>query len=750
MRPGARWALAVLAALGAGCAGGAGGSGGAAGGGAEAELPPGAPVILVSIDTLRADRLPAYGYQGVATPALDALARDSILFEHAYTHVPLTLPAHASMLTGLLPPEHGVRDNAGYRLETRDLPFLPRILKRRGYATGAAVSAFVLRAETGMASDFDFYEDEIAFRSWVEMGAVQRPGGVTLDRSLGWLDRAAGGPFFFFFHIYEPHAPYAPPEPYASRYESAYDGEVAAADAILGRLVEHLTELGVYDRSLLILTSDHGEGLGDHGDVEHGPLLYREVLQIPLLLKLPGGKRGGERVAAGAQLVDILPTLLELLDEEPPRELPGRSLLRLAAGDAPDGQEAGAPAGQRSLYSETYFPRLHFGWSELFSLIRYPYHYIHGPDPELYDLAADPGETENLLRRERRVYAELRRELEADLKPFEAPAEVDPETRSKLAALGYVGSAAAPDAGPLPDPKAHIGVIAQVARGHRLFEGGRLTEAVSAFRQVLETEPQMIDVWQYLGHSLLRLERPEESLSAYERSFELSGGDGNAAFLVAGALLKLGRLEEAQSYAELASETQEAAWDLLAQIALRRKDLDAAEGYADKAMATRGTRPGPLVSKAEIELARGRPEAALALTAKAEEELAPGTEPDLYRGLYFVKGRALAELGDAAAAEAAFEREIELFPGTPAPYSHLALVQALQGRAADAGGTLRRLVEANPGPGGYAAAVSALRVLGDATSAERLLAEARRRWPDDPELRKLAAPQGAAAQDGGP
>ena len=256
------------------------------------------------------------------------------------------------------------------------------------------MSAYVLQGRNGLETGFDFYEDGIELRTNRGLGGLQRPGSETLRVSLDWLRGAAEKPFFFFFHIYEPHTPYAPPEPFAARYAAApYDGEIAAADAIVGDLLAELKRLEVYDEALVILLSDHGEGLNEHGEEEHGVLLYREAIHVPLLLKLPEGRRAGETVEAPVELTDVLPTVLSLLDLPVPEKLSGRSLLA-------------APEARRA-YSETFYPRLHFGWNELSSLIDRRWHYIEGPDPELYDLAADPKETRNLLRgevAERRVY----------------------------------------------------------------------------------------------------------------------------------------------------------------------------------------------------------------------------------------------------------------------------------------------------------------------------------------------------------
>ena len=690
-------------------------------------VPDGTPILLISVDTLRSDRLPAYGYRGVETPALDSLRTDSILFAHAYCPVPLTLPSHVSALTGLLPSEHRVRDNMGYRLDTENLPYLPRALQQLGYRTGAAVSSFVLRRTSGLDHGFDFYDDEITFKSWTDMGSVQRPGEETLDVALGWLRSVGEEPFFLFFHIYEPHTPHQPPEPFASRYPSAYDGEVAHADRVVGALLNQLRELGLYRRSVIFLMSDHGEGLNDHGDYEHGPLLYRDVLQIPLLLKLPSSRRGGDTVESPAQLTDLFPTVMDLLGQQPPEGSDGRSLLRLD-----DSRDA-----ERPIFSETFFPRLHFGWSELFSVVRYPYHFIDGPDPELYDLSNDPDETENLVRAERRVASELRAELSRYDRSFLPPAEVDAETRRRLAALGYIGGGAGRKDGPLADPKSRLGILALMRTAFEHSLGGELRQAAAAFRRVVDEEPGMVDAWEQLGHTLLQLGDYAAAVDAYERAMELSGGSPQIALSAAGGYLKLGRLEEARSHAALAVDVHELARDLLAQIALRQGELDQAERLVLRALEKRGGRLGPLLTLAELRLKQGRFREAVDVTLRAEREFGQRDDPEALRGLYFTRGSALARLGEVEEAEAAFRAEIELSPGELAPYTHLAFVYGLQGRSREAGATLRSMVETNPGPSAYAEAVRTLRALGDSGSAAAVLRIGRRRWPEASELAAL-------------
>jgi len=685
------------------------------------------PVVVISIDTLRSDRLPAYGYPDVDTPNIDRLRADSILFEHIFSPYPLTLPAHSSMLTGLLPPEHGVRDNSGYRLDASHLPFLPRLLQEHGYATGAAVSSYVLRATTGLSSGFDFYDDGVQFRSQAILGDVQRAGIETLDSARSWLQTVADVPFFFFFHIYEPHTPHAPPEPFASRYGSPYDGEVAVADFVIGKLLEELESLGIYDSALIVLTSDHGEGLDDHGDYEHGLLLYREAIQVPLLIKLPGGQRGGSTISEPGELIDIFPTIVDLVGLESV-DLPGRSLLTPVRDSEPK---------ERSIYSETYFPRLHFGWSELRSLIEWPYHYIEGPDPELYDLVNDPKQKDNILLQDRRIFGRLRQQLATYDAAFVAPSEDDPETKDRLEALGYLGGVGGSTEGPLPDPKSQLHVLEGLKVAVEDFTEGRYERAVEGFESVLKEQPRLIDAWEHLGQAQMALGRVDEALKAFETGFEVSGGSPHFATELAGALLKMNRLEEARQFAEIAADTHELSHDLLAQIAIRQGDLTAAEKYVERAVETRGTRIAPLITQAELRFLQNRLEEVVRLTLEIEEIAGSQTEEQL-RGLFFLRGSAYVRLGQGEQAIGAFRREIELFPDEAAAYSRLAILYKLLGRPDDAVAVIEDLTATNPTPLAYVEAVQAYRSMTMSRKADALLREALERWPGYPGLQALA------------
>lgn len=691
----------------------------------------GAPVIVISIDTLRSDHLSAYGTKRIETPAFDALAGEGIVYERAYSHIPLTLPSHTSMLTGQLPVHHGVRDNIGYHFDAAKHPYLPRLLKAAGYSTGAAVSSFVLRAETGLGDSFDFYEAGIELRTGEALGRSQRPGGETAALALDWVAQQKDRPFFLMLHLYEPHSPYEPVEPFRSRYSDPYDGEIATSDAIVGKFLDGLKERGIYDRAVVILLSDHGEGLGDHGEEEHGILLYREALQVPLIVKLPKGRSGGRRVASPVGLFDLMPTILTLAGIAVPPEVEGLPL-PIAEPDAASGR------AERSIYAETFYPRLHLGWSELTSLVRDRYHLIDGPAPELFDMVGDPAEKSDVLRTERRAYSEMRAALEKLEKPLAKPSDVDPEAAQKLAALGYLGGTSIADPGAdLPDPRTRVKSLAEFGLAMQAVAEQRFEEAVPKLTRLVAENPKMVDAWVALGTALSRSGRLRDALSAYEKAMEVSGGSPQVAIGTAKILLLLGRYDEAEKHAELGVQSSPvAARGVLAEIAEARGDLGGAEDQARKALADGGSQAGPLVTLAQIQQKRGKTADALATADKALATLARSGAQ--HEGLQSLRGDLLARLDRSGEAEKAFLDEIEKFPGSLPTYSRLATLYASQGKVQEAVAMLRRMTESNKTPAAYGQAVQTLRVLGDRESAAALLRYAQSLFPASPELRKLA------------
>jgi arylsulfatase A-like enzyme len=690
--------LALGAMVLAGC------GGGKAGGRAAA---PRAPVVLISIDTLRADHLPAYGYRGVETPAIDRLRRDAILYENAYTSAPLTLPSHCSILTGLPPGGHGVRDNVGYRLDTARTPTLADRLRRQGYATGAAVSAYVLRGATGLGAAFDRYDDGIEFVADQSLGELQRPATETARAAEAWIDAHRDQPFFYFLHFYEPHTPYDPPEPWKSRYrDRPYDGEIATVDAAVGEVLDHLRRIGVYDRAVVLLLADHGEGLGDHGEKEHGVLLYRETIRVPLLLKLPGASRAGGRVEAPAALLDVVPTVAAILGLEPPAGLPGRSLLDLPKD------------GARRVYSETFYPRLHFGWSALAALTGARYSYIEGPDPELYDLAADPGERANVLARERRVYAEMKRELAAHATALQEPAKATAEEAAKLASLGYAAHPVQVGAGPLPDPKRAIAALPLVKKAYETAAAGDHAGAIAILSDLVGRYPAMLDARFQLASNLATIGRYDEALAQYDRAIELAPAAADGMLMEKARIdLKLGRLDEAEKYARSAATTLPAeSHELLGSVALARGALDQALAEADLAVhAESAPRADSLLLLAQIHLQRNEPEPALALLEPLHRKVAAGRAP--IPSLEFLRGDALARLGRNGEAEGTLRDSIRLYPRDWRAYTSLAFLYAAERRPNDIEPVIQAMVAANPGRDTYLAAATTSERLGDAAGA---------------------------------
>jgi arylsulfatase A-like enzyme/Tfp pilus assembly protein PilF len=649
---------------------------------------PRAPVVLISIDTLRSDHLPAYGYRGVETPAIDALASDAVLFERAWSHCPLTLPSHLTVLTGQLPGHHGVRDNVGYPFDPDRHPFLPRVFKAAGYATGGAVSSFVLRAETGIGRGFDAYDSALHGGADDRLDTIQRPGTATVAAALAWLRPRAARPFFLFVHLYEPHVPYRPPEPFASRYAGRpYDGEIATADAAVGGLLSELKRLGVYDQAVVALMSDHGEGLGEHGENQHGVFLYRSTLQVPLLVKLPGGRLGGRRVAAPARLADLFPTLVELAGLAVPAGVDGSSLVPLFPGAAP---RAGAAA--REAYSETYYGRLHFGWSELTSLVGGPggrFHYIEAPEPELYDLAADPGETRNVLAAERRAYAQLKSDMAPYRTELAPPAPADAETAAKLASLGYLGGGSAHAKGPLPDPKSQRPAMQRIEDALDRMSSGRYDQAVPILERAVAESPGMGDAWQLLARSYTKVGRNGEAADAYERAMKLAGGGPEIALSAAAALLAAGRLDAARQHAEIAlRESPQGAYDVLVRVAIARHDEAGAVALMRRAVAAGAASPA-LRSRLGVHLEdAGEPAEAIAVLAPLAQ---PADAPALN-----ALGLALSDRGRHEEAMAVLARAVAKDPRDALGYQGLGIVSLRMERPLPAADYLRRALAIDP------------------------------------------------------
>jgi arylsulfatase A-like enzyme len=393
-------------------------------------------LLLITLDTTRADRLGAYGYH-VQTPSLDRLAEEGVLFEQAVSPVPFTLPAHGSLFTGRFPPSHGVRGNGG--VFDAGHTTLAEVLEAAGFRTAAFVGSYVLDSVWGLDQGFDLYSDgfDAPEFTWLPRGQLQRPADRVADAALRWIHEAQSSRFFAWLHFYDPHAPYRPPEPYRTVHaDSPYDGEIAFVDAQIGRVLRFLEERRLLDRTIVVAIGDHGESLGDHGEQTHGFFVYESVIHVPFIVRAPFSRIRGTRVSAVTRTVDVMPTVLDLLGLRPQPHVEGTSLAPLMSGVARD---PGLHA-----YAETLFPRQRFGWSDLRSIRSGRFKLIAAPRMELYDLSTDPREETNLYDTHRRLGERLAARLHllerrfGPARPEASAAPLSPVEAARLATLGYV------------------------------------------------------------------------------------------------------------------------------------------------------------------------------------------------------------------------------------------------------------------------------------------------------------------------
>ena len=550
-------------------------------------------VILITIDTVRADRLGCYGAKNVRTPTLDALGRDGVIFERAISQVPLTWPSHAAILTGLYPFQNGVQDFTGQPLESR-FRSVAQAFKQQGYATGAVVSAFVLDRSWGLARGFDFYDDAFSPEQFQhrDLGLVDRRAGESVTRALTWLKKNPRRPFFFWLHLYDPHSPYDPPEPFRSEYKThLYDGEIAYADHELGRLIAWLKQNQLYSQSLIVFLSDHGESLGEHGEHEHGFFVYNATVHIPLIVKPPAGSGiRTSRVSRPVETVAVAPTLMNIAGIDDPIGTQFSSHGLFAAG---------ADTADES-YSETFYPFSSFGWSPLHALETNRYHYMDAPEPELYDVVADPEEKINLAPEQAAVVAVLKDKLKTLLQnhPFSptqsSSSELSPDALDKLRALGYVASHSpvSPEAlaSGLPDPKSKLWEFNSILEAEDALRANDAPKGKSLLQQVREKDPAMYVVPFILGEAALGAQKWDEASIELRKCLELNPHFDQAMLGLARALIFQGKDTEAKQWAQQAiryNPENYRAWYQLGFID-SRTDKQAAVADYEKAVSIQG------------------------------------------------------------------------------------------------------------------------------------------------------------------
>lgn len=611
-----------------------------------------ANILLVTLDTTRADRIGAYGYSAAQTPNIDRLAGQGVLFEQCITPTAYTLPSHSSILTGLYPPHHGVRLNGATALGDSQSTLAER-LGAQGYRTGAFVGAFVLDGRWGLSQGFSHYDDDFPLGAdqRLDLAKVQRPADKVVDAALKWLQEdQSRKPFFAWVHLYDAHTPYEPPEPFRSRFDSGglsslYDGEISFADSQLGRLLDWLDTQGLRENTVVVVVGDHGEGLGSHGEDEHGYYIYDYAVHVPLIVRLPG--TSSLRVPAQVRTVDIFPTLLEFVTGAKVTDIQGESLLGLM-----DGEKEQSP---RYAYSESMAINLQYGWSPLYSLRTNEHKFIEAPRAELYDLIQDPGESTNRLDDLRRVARQMRTELQklrehaAKQEPKAEEADLDEETVRMLASLGYMsgGSSKKSDGKDLADPKDKMHLFDSVGYAAHLVGASNYKEAAEVLEIVLDADheiPQakflLVSVYQKLG-------RVTEAKAILDRSLKADPSDIRALLSMAEILLAEGRTEEV--------------------IAVCKRAL---------AEDSRNARAYELM--AEVQLAAGDHAKALPLLQKVVE-----IQPKLSRSRMNLAAAHIA-LGQLSEAERELKEIVQRYPKFPLAYFHLGLLHERQGRLAEA------------------------------------------------------------------
>jgi arylsulfatase A-like enzyme/Tfp pilus assembly protein PilF len=500
-------------------------------------------IILFTIDTLRADHLECYGYGKVKSPQINRLAKEGILFEQNIAQAPLTLPSHSSILTGTYPLYHGVRDNGGFYLDESHHT-LAESLKNKGYATGAFVAAFVLDSRWGLDQGFDTYYDNFDLTKYktVSLDSVQRRGDE---------ENQSQQKFFAWIHLYDPHTPYDPPEPYKTEYKGSYlglyDGEIAYVDQLIGEFRDFMEKKNLLDKTLIILTADHGESLGEHKESAHGFFIYDSDIRVPLIIRFPEGKFAGHVVSNQVKNIDIMPTVLHLLDEEIPESVQGESLLSLILENKAQ--------DERSAYSETYWPRYHYGWSELRSLRKGRYKFIDAPRPELYDIVEDPGEVNNLVNKKASLGHEMKAELLALIEENAAegiedvgPRKIDNDSLVKLQALGYIGSFQTKvkgKEGKLADPKDKIDLYNEIKLSQFLFAEKKMDEAEIKIKDVLTKDPSVLEARYILGNIYSKQKKYDEAIEEFKKALEVDPDYYEAIFGMAVTYKNAGMLDEA-------------------------------------------------------------------------------------------------------------------------------------------------------------------------------------------------------------
>ncbi len=519
-------------------------------GSAPPGMAPGSNVIVITLDTTRADSLACYGCKDIETPTIDTFAARGVRFERCYAQAPLTLPSHTTLFTGTLPPFHGVRDNGGFSVPQK-LVTMAELSKSQGYETGAFIGAWILDVHCGLNQGFDTYSGDLELSKFHTrwMGEVQRLANEVMDQTLPWLEARKGKRFFAWIHLYDPHFPYEPPSPYDKLYAAhPYLGEIAFADSQLHRLWQFLETNGLLAKTFIIFAGDHGERLGEHGERLHGFFIYQATVHVPLIIVTPFKKFQGVVSPEVVGLVDVLPTVCEMAGLPVPGEVQGKSLVPAFSG---------RPVRKSGVaYSETYYPQLHFGWSDLRCIVNERYKLILAPVPELYDVVADPREETNLVYVQKNVYEKMDAEAEALIKKAGQNAyemntpTVDEATRERLSALGYVGSFTDPGkirGKKLADPKDKIAVYEELSQAREFISEGRADDAIRTVQGLVASDPNATAAaYEILGESYIAKQDWQRAEESIRKALALAPRIMDVHYRMGFVAEKQGRLSEAE------------------------------------------------------------------------------------------------------------------------------------------------------------------------------------------------------------
>ena len=670
---------------------------------------PDAPVILITVDTLRSDKLPAYGAKQIKTPHIDDLAKNGVLFSKVYAQAPLTLPSHATIFTGLQPYEHGVRANTGYKLLAHET--LAQVFKNAGYRTAGVVSSMVLRKETGIAQGFDFLDDLLQGNNKEQTHSyAQRDGKESLEIAKTWLNKNKENAFFLWLHLYEPHMPYSAPEPFASQTDSPYLAEILYVDFLIGKLVDYLKTNGLYDKAIIIFASDHGEGLNDHGEWEHGLTLYREAVQVPLIFKLPNGSRSATEIETPVALSDLFPTLTQLT---------GISTDSLSL-DGSNVFSSKFPS-KRTIYTETIFPELHFGWHKQQSIIYEGFHYIQGGESRIFNLNNDFNEKINLTATQTIPSPVLKA-----FQPFEASnfstSEISPEEKELLESLGYSGTLAADDSLKQLNEEEFLELFRKIGNCKKLINNLQYPEAEHLLTELLNQYPEMLDARNMLGTALSAQGKYILAEHVFSETLMKSARDLSAWIGFIQARLALGKTEGLnQMVQNTLKDDPIIGGKLLLPVLTQYKQWDEGKSIAEAILNKYPNHFDASFFLAQSYLEKNEYLSTLKYIDSILDHEDRIPDSKIWSKVFFIQADALAKLQRNEESEIAFRKSLEKNKLNPESQRALALLLFSQNRPKEAMQTLRNWLEAEPNKTNYLLAAEVLDLVGFKKEAQDLI-----------------------------